>query len=117
MTRIRILLSLIPMACLGLFASALPEAQKLDYDRDIRPILSENCFKCHGFDAGQRQAGLRLDLSEGAYAKLAGGNRAVVPGDLKASALVKRTGDRSMPPVYSGKKLSDAQIATLRRWV
>src|SRR5438876_9677761 len=98
-------------------AADKPAAQKLDYDRDVRPILSENCFKCHGFDAGARKAGLRLDTAEGAYAKQASGNLAVVPGNLNSSALFARVTSKTMPPPDSGKKLTAAQFATLKTWI
>ena len=103
---------------------ALPAAPhgagRLDFDSDVRPILAESCFACHGFDAGKRQAGLRLDEAEGAMKKLPSGNVAIVPGNLKTSALVQRisaTGPMQMPPAGSGKTITRAQIAILKRWV
>ena len=92
----------------------------IDFDHDVRPILSENCFACHGFDANKRAAGLRLDQEAGALKKLDSGRFAVVPGNVKDSELVARvyaTGPGQMPPPASGKKLSGAQMATLKRWI
>ena len=92
----------------------------VDFDRDVRPVLSQNCFACHGFDASKRVSGLRLDREEGAMGKLPSGRVAVVPGDVKKSELIERiltTGPLQMPPPSSGKKLTLAQIAMLKRWV
>jgi Protein of unknown function (DUF1553)/Protein of unknown function (DUF1549)/Concanavalin A-like lectin/glucanases superfamily/Planctomycete cytochrome C len=92
----------------------------LDYDRDVRPILAENCFKCHGFDEKQRMAGLRLDVREGTLQKLASGAAAIVPGNIAKSELVSRITDHGalmMPPASSGKSLTKAQIEILKRWV
>ncbi|WP_145177940.1 PSD1 and planctomycete cytochrome C domain-containing protein [Rubripirellula lacrimiformis] len=90
---------------------------KVSFDRDIRPILSENCYACHGFDSGARQADLRLDTRSGAVDE--GG--VVVPGDSSASALIDRVltddADEIMPPPDSGRVLTAAQKETLRRWV
>ncbi|HZO90813.1 MAG TPA: DUF1553 domain-containing protein [Chthonomonadaceae bacterium] len=94
--------------------------KRVDFDRDVRPILSENCFACHGFDANKRQATLRLDVPEGAYKKLPTGHVAIVPGKPAASELIKRvtaTDAFHMPPYSSGKKLTAAQISTLRAWI
>ena len=91
-------------------------AAPVEFNRDIRPILSENCYQCHGPDSNARQAGLRLDRREEAMA--AG---AIVPGDFEASKLIARLYDpepvRVMPPVWSNKKLSDEQKDLLKRWV
>jgi len=95
-------------------------AEKLEYNRDVRPILAENCFACHGFDKAKREAGLRLDTPEGAVAKLDSGEVAILPGNPDESELVKRilaTDDAIMPPQESGKKLTDAQKAILKTWV
>lgn len=92
----------------------------VDYNRDVRPILAENCFSCHGQDASKRQAGLRLDKAEGAIAKLASGQRAVTPGQVKTSALLARLVAKPpllMPPASTGKTLKPQQIAILRRWI
>ena len=92
----------------------------VDYDKDVRPILSENCFKCHGFDEKQRMAGLRLDTLEGARQKLASGKQAIAAGNLSRSELIARITDHGalmMPPASSGKTLTKAQIETLKRWV
>jgi hypothetical protein len=93
----------------------------VNFDRDIRPILSNNCFKCHGPDEAKRQAGLRLDTMEGERTQLKSGQRAVVPGKTGESALVARItavdpGER-MPPPSTGKVLSVEQIALLKRWI
>ena len=91
-----------------------------DFNRDVRPILSQNCFKCHGPDDKQRQAGLRLNSRAGALLALATGHRAVVPGRPLESALVKRVlsnGGDKMPPAYANKTLTAGQKETLRRWV
>lgn len=96
-------------------------AERLSYNRDIRPILSQNCFACHGPDATTRKAGLRLDDPATAQARLKSGVRGIVPGDAKASALVARIfhadADERMPPAESHKTLSAAQKATLRDWI
>src|SRR5437870_2633434 len=94
---------------------------KLEYSRDIRPILADNCFRCHGPDAKQRQAGLRLDLREEALKRLESDAVAIVPGKPQASALVSRimSADESerMPPTDSKKKLTDEQKNLLKRWI
>jgi mono/diheme cytochrome c family protein len=93
----------------------------IDYNRDIRPILSENCFTCHGPDAEARKADLRLDRKADALAERKGGTHAVVPGDADSSEVVFRveTDDDTarMPPADSGKTLTAEQTALIRRWV
>jgi hypothetical protein len=94
--------------------------ERVDFNRDVRPLLSENCFTCHGRDASRRQAGLRLDLPEEAAKKLASGRSAVVPGNVAASELIDRITTKTpriMPPASTGKKLTPRQIAVLRAWV
>ena len=93
----------------------------VDFNRDVRPILSDNCFRCHGFDPAARKGGLRLDDRDGATKTLKSGNVAIVPSKVKASELVKRItstdADEVMPPPETKKKLRPEQIETLRRWV
>lgn len=105
----------------ALNAGAAPEtASTIDFTRDIRPILSDYCFACHGPDEAQRKAKLRLDTREGAFAERKHGP-AIVPRDPAKSALMARitTADREelMPPPESGKSLSATQIELLRRWI
>ncbi len=106
-------------ACAGVAAQAATP-DKLSYNRDIRPILSDNCFYCHGPDEKHREAKLRLDVREDAVRDL-GGYAAIVPGKVDASELIKRitTDDEDdlMPPVKSKKKLTPQQKDTLRRWI
>ncbi|HZM89681.1 MAG TPA: DUF1553 domain-containing protein [Blastocatellia bacterium] len=89
----------------------------IDFNRDIRPILSDTCFACHGPDASQRKAGLRFDNKEGTFAKTG----VVVPGNSLNSRLVKRITatepESRMPPVGSGRALTAKQIELLRRWI
>ncbi len=93
----------------------------IDFNRDIRPILSEHCYTCHGPDEGKRKAGLRLDVKEEAFRVLKSGKAAVVAGDAKASSIVERVEtkdpDEVMPPPEGGKPLTAAQVALIRRWV
>jgi len=108
-------------AALGpLFSAGLAGAAEIPFDRDVRPILAEHCFACHGPDAASREADLRLDLREGALADR-DGTRAVVPGNTGASELVTRIRstdpDVIMPPPETNKRLSDAQKAILEQWV
>jgi mono/diheme cytochrome c family protein len=94
---------------------------KVDFDRDIRPILSDNCFACHGPDANQRKARLRLDTREGALGELKSGAHAIVPGKTDDSVLLDRITEEDpslrMPPKKSGKHLTAVQIALIRRWI
>lgn len=91
-------------------------ADKLEYNRDIRPILAENCFACHGPDSAARKADLRLDRRE-----MAMESTAIVPGSPEKSELVKRIlsadADERMPPPETKKELTAAQKETLRRWI
>src|ERR1051325_3033886 len=110
------------LAALALTISgAVIRGAPVDFNREVRPILSDHCYACHGPDEGKRKAGLRLDREEDAFKELKSGEHAIVAGDLEKSALVKRitTSDQDdiMPPVKHGKPLSKAQIDTLVRWV
>jgi hypothetical protein len=114
-------LSLALALCAGLTLTATaPAAPTIDFNRDIRPILANNCFKCHGPDARERKADLRLDTEEGTRADL-GGYAAIVPGKPAESALVERITSRKsgevMPPKRSGKKLTPHEIELLTAWV
>src|SRR5262245_17319847 len=109
-------LSLLPLALLAAPAAG----QTVDFNRDVRPILSNNCFACHGPDEKVRKADLRLDTRDGATADL-GDHAAVVPGKPDASELVQRIASdrpgKRMPPAKTGKSLSKADIDVLTRWV
>ena len=104
-----------------LHAAAAASARDISFNRDVLPILAANCLSCHGFDAHGRQAGLRLDTSEGSQAGLESGHVAIVPGDAGASELVRRIdsadADEVMPPPSSGHTLSPAERTTLREWI
>jgi hypothetical protein len=93
----------------------------IDFNRQIRPILSDKCFRCHGPDAGQRQAGLRLDRPESALHELESGVTAIVPRDPARSEMVRRIlsddAAERMPPPKSQKSLTDNEKSLLRAWV
>jgi hypothetical protein len=97
-----------------------PLPDRVDYNRDVRPILSDTCFKCHGFDPATRKAKLRLDTPEGAAAG-GGDGPAIVPGKPDDSPafrrLVSHDPDDLMPPAKSGLTLSPRQVAVMRRWI
>ncbi|MFN0018281.1 MAG: DUF1553 domain-containing protein [Pirellulaceae bacterium] len=106
--------------CAAASSSRAESPREIEFNRDIRPILSDNCFQCHGPDSKARQAELRLDREEDAVAARKEG-AAIVRGKPAESELVRRithaNADERMPPVDSGKKLSVEQIELLRRWV
>ncbi|MCX7701287.1 MAG: PSD1 and planctomycete cytochrome C domain-containing protein [Gemmataceae bacterium] len=112
-----------PATVLGTLALTLTTASPavgaeptVDFNRDVRPILSDNCFRCHGPDEKERKAELRLDVRESAV-----GQEVIVPGKSGESELLRRITAREasqrMPPPSTGKQLSEAQIETLRRWI
>ncbi len=93
----------------------------IDFGRDVRPILSDRCFSCHGPDEGNRKVGLRLDTEEGAK-KARGAHIPVIPGNAAASEILKRVAPQNaalrMPPPYSDRKpLTEKEIGTLRAWI
>ena len=100
---------------------AKAKARPVNFARDVRSILSDNCFACHGPDDRQRKAGLRLDTKQGVLGKLKSGGAAVIPKNADESDLVFRIetddAEAKMPPQKSGKKLTAQQIQTLRQWV
>lgn len=110
--------------CLLLFANpvVLTAQDEVLFNRDVRPILSNNCFHCHGFDPNTREAELRIDTFAGATAELNSGEGfAIVPGKPDESVLFRRMSshdsDLQMPPQDSGKQLTEAQIEVVRRWI
>ncbi len=120
-----VLAGIVPVSALGLWvftASAqqpkeIPAAgERVDYNWQVRPILSDNCYRCHGPDAKSRQAGLRLDQQESAY------EQALVPGKPEESEMIRRITSkdasyRMPPPAASAKPLTDGEVATLTEWI
>src|SRR5215472_9067960 len=111
-------------AALGWAASAwicVSAPGPVEFNRDIRPILSDRCYACHGPDEANRKSKLRLDIETGAKAEL-GGHFAIVPGEPAKSELIRRVSAddkaRRMPPAWAGAaKLSEREIDLLTRWV
>jgi mono/diheme cytochrome c family protein len=106
----------------GLLAAPVEPPARISFNRDIRPILSDNCFACHGPDSGNRQAGLRLDMAEQATSELDSGSRAIVPENFAASELIARIistdPDSVMPPPEAKiGRLTDEQVDLLKRWI
>jgi hypothetical protein len=99
--------------------SKSPTPPEIHFSRDIRPILSKNCFKCHGPDL--KKAGLDLQEQASALKELKSGNRAIVPGSSKASQLIQRVtaadDNERMPPKGKGDRLTPDQVAKLRAWI
>ena len=101
--------------------AAVPE--QVDYNWHVRPILSQNCFRCHGLAASTRKAGLRLDVADSAFGELpeSPGKHAIVPGRPGESELIRRITstdpDERMPPKEAHKVLAPVEIATLLKWI
>jgi hypothetical protein len=100
--------------------SVQAQSTKIRFDRDIKPILSDRCFHCHGPDQEHREADLRLDLKEAAFADR-DGNFALIPGSLENSAIWERISSHDefvkMPPLESNKKLTTKEIDLFKRWI
>src|SRR5438309_5417874 len=93
---------------------------EIRFNRDIRPIMAETCFRCHGPDKNARMAGMRLDIRDEALKPNRTGAVPIVPGDPDKSAIVQRifaAGARVMPPAAVHKDLTPAQKSTIRQWV
>jgi len=107
--------------CLASFAVSAEEEKPVDFTRDIRPILTGRCFRCHGPDGETREAGLRLDVREDATAELESGERAIVPGEPTSSMLIERVASDEpyyrMPPEGTGQPLNADEIDLLTRWI
>ncbi|MEM7477657.1 MAG: PSD1 and planctomycete cytochrome C domain-containing protein, partial [Planctomycetota bacterium] len=123
-----------PSTCFGLSALALfmaamappavaqsAEPGELSYSKDVLPILSKNCFACHGLDENTREADLRLDIQEAAISRDRSEQPAIVPGDPNESILIDRIASKDpdllMPPPDSGHELSQEQIKVLEEWI
>ena len=97
-----------------------PGRAAVDFNRDIRPVLSDNCYHCHGPDVKTRKADLRLDTKDGAF-RVKNGKSVIVPGNASRSELHRRLvtsdADDLMPPPKSHRNLTPAQIDLVRRWI
>lgn len=102
------------------FAADAPLPARVEFNRDVRPILADTCFRCHGFDKATRKADLRLDVRDVAVAER-DGVRAVVPGKPDESDLWKRIHatdeDEVMPPGKANRQLSAREKAVLKKWI
>jgi hypothetical protein len=111
----------IAIAVIAAFAPTLKAGPTVDFNREVRPILSANCFKCHGIDDGARKAKLRLDVRDTAIAPVKSGKIAIVPGAPDSSELVRRVfssdPDVVMPPASTHVTLTADQKRVLREWI
>src|SRR5689334_3572128 len=99
--------------------SVVAFGQQVSFDRDIRPIMSDTCFRCHGPDASSRMANMRLDIREEALKPKRNGTP-IIPGDTEHSEIIQRVfakNGRVMPPPCAHKELTETQKDTIRRWV
>lgn len=113
----KLLLFALGIFCLNVLAA---DTDKISFNRDIRPIMSDTCFRCHGPDKGSRMAGLRLDIRGEALKPTRAGKIPIVPGDPDKSEIIERiyaSGARIMPPAFSHRVLTEKQKETIRRWV
>ncbi len=114
------LASLCPLSLPAAGQSA-PAAKPINFNRSIRPILSDTCFACHGPDGEARLANLRLDIKDGGAFEERDGHRLIVPGDSARSVLYQRVSSKDeatrMPPANSGRTLTEKQIDLIKRWI
>lgn len=108
------------LAFVGLVTATPSRGEGVAFNRDVRPILSENCFQCHGFDSGSRKAGLRLDRRERALEDRDGVRAINLEAPEKSELLLRvraEDPDDRMPPSDSGKSLTERDIAVLEQWI
>lgn len=100
---------------------SVADESKIDYNRDIRPILSDKCYQCHGPDEAERQTNLRLDEQTSAFSEVESGDRAIVPGDADDSEIIRRItaedDDLKMPPPETAKRVSSDELTLLKQWI
>jgi hypothetical protein len=111
---------LISVSALTALSAGVKQNAGISYNRDVQPILSENCFTCHGTDSAARKAGLRLDRLESATNALDDGRFAIVPGHPDRSEMLRRielTDDDQMPPEKINKHLTASQKDVLKKWI
>ncbi|MEX2185773.1 MAG: PSD1 and planctomycete cytochrome C domain-containing protein [Pirellulales bacterium] len=121
MKRSTYLLCGILAAMVALAATVRADDEQVNFSRQIRPLLAENCFHCHGLDEKSREADLRLDTRDGLFAKTEAGDVVIAPGDADKSLIFQKISasdpaDR-MPPEDFEKKLTPEQIATVKKWI
>jgi len=121
--RVIFLCALVLLSCAGPLARAAGGGPEwpIDFTRDVRPILSNRCFRCHGPDKEEREGGLRLDTAAGAVAETDSGSQAIVPGDPDESELLRRITsddeDERMPPAEAGARLTEREVQLLTEWI
>lgn len=119
MNKVTLILGVPFVALTGVHGAETPAPAKVSFNRDIRPIMSDTCFHCHGFDANTREAGLRLDIREEAIKETEDGVLAIVPGEPDKSEIIIRIFDEGdpMPPDKAHKPFTPEQKELFRRWV
>ena len=120
MNGIPLAMVLTALASAAMAAPAINPAARVDFQQDVRPILADACFACHGPDANARQANLRLDTREGAFADR-GGYRLIIPGNASESRLYQRMSHAEavarMPPPTAERRPAPEDVETIRRWI
>lgn len=121
MSLARILFTAAVMSGFGINAADPCRAAEIDFQKQVRPVLAEHCWHCHGVDEKERKGGLRLDEQASAFKGGESGTPTIVPGQPDSSELIKRMvshdADVVMPPPSQQKRPTDAEIATLRQWI
>src|SRR5262245_18273645 len=125
---LRLLLWICTAGHIGLVSASVGSAQDkpekpgaIDFSRQIRPILSDNCFRCHGPDERERKAKMRLDSREGMLKPFRSGGQPVVPGNSKESGIIRRLvaedPSERMPPAHTNKEVTPHQIELIKQWI
>src|SRR5262245_9449354 len=116
----RQVLSVFAACAAAVTVASAAEPDRVTFNRDIRPIMSDTCFRCHGPDRTARKADMRLDIREEATKATRARRIPIVPGDPDQSEVIRRifsTGATVMPPTSTHKQLTEAQKNTIRRWI